>query len=105
MHVNIAPFDLTKKDRRMAVYRNYESTGPSRRPSTNEGLKQLLITVSTSPMLLKSQTTIDFMSNEIGTTLFSFMLRPMEEPALGMSLDALGVDSLAAIELRNLFPQ
>lgn len=94
-----------KRDRRMAVYRNYESSGSSTRPSTNEGLKQLLMTVSTSPMLLKSQSTIDFISNEIGTTLFSFMLRPMEELALGMSLDALGVDSLVAIELRNWFRQ
>jgi hypothetical protein len=94
-----------KKDRRMAIYRNSESTESSTRSPTNEGLKQFLMTVSTSPMVLKSQSSIDFIANEIGTTLFSFMLRPVEELALGASLDALGVDSLVAIELRNWFRQ
>jgi acyl carrier protein len=94
-----------KKDRRMVIYRNSESTESSTRSPTNEGLKQFLMTVSTSPMVLKSQSSIDFITNEIGTTLFSFMLRPVEELALGASLDALGVDSLVAIELRNWFRQ
>jgi Phosphopantetheine attachment site len=94
-----------KKDIRMAVYRNSETSGASTELSDNEGLKQFLSTVSVNPSILKAQSSVDFITIEIGMTLFSFMLRPAEELILKAPMVALGVDSLVAIELRNWFRQ
>jgi aryl carrier-like protein len=94
-----------KKDIRMAVYRNSETSGASTGVSDNEGLKQFLSTVSVNPSILNARSSVDFITNEIGMTLFSFMLRPAEELALEATMVALGVDSLVAIELRNWFRQ
>lgn len=98
---------IWKKDPRMSVYRNLESLGAgSAGPSSNEeGLKAFLRDASKNPALLDLPESINFLAKEAGTTLFGFMMRSDEEPALDVPLASLGVDSLVSIELRNWFRQ
>lgn len=98
---------IWKKDPRMSVYRNLESLGAgSAGPSSNEeGLKAFLRDASKNPALLDLPESINFLAKEAGTTLFGFMMRSDEDPALDVPLASLGVDSLVSIELRNWFRQ
>ena len=89
----------------MAFYRNLEKSDASTGSSDNEGLRQFLNRISVNPSILSSKSGIDYITNEIGVTLFSFMLRRVEDLALEAPLASLGVDSLVAIELRNWFRQ
>ena len=98
---------IWKKDPRMSVYRNLESLGASTSASfgNEEGLKQFLRDASKNPAVLDLPDSITFLAKETGTTLFGFMMRGDEEPALDTPLVNLGVDSLVSIELRNWFRQ
>lgn len=94
-----------KKDPRMAVYRNLEDHDSSTGTATSEDLAHFLRDVSSNPASLEIPESKEFLATEIGTTLFSFMMRNDESIDLSASLTALGVDSLVSIELRNWFKQ
>lgn len=98
---------IWKKDPRMSVYRNLESLNDDTAASSGneEGLKQFVRDASKNPALLDLPESINFLAKEAGTTLFGFMMRGDEEPALDVPLASLGVDSLVSIELRNWFRQ
>lgn len=93
--------NVWKRDIRMSVYRNLDNSNLDDNATSNEGLKELLVTVSNNPQILKESSTVAFLAQEIGKTLFSFMMRPAAELDIHQPLKTLGVDSLVAIELRN----
>ncbi|KAF7861910.1 hypothetical protein EAF04_007791 [Stromatinia cepivora] len=97
--------NVWKRDIRMSVYRNLDNSKLDDNATSNEGLKELLVTVSTSPGILKESSTVIFLAQEIGKTLFSFMMLPAAELDIHQPLKVLGVDSLVAIELRNWWRQ
>lgn len=97
---------IWRKDPRMSIYRNLESSPSiSTTGTTNENLKQFLRVAMSSPGSLQTPAGIAFLANEIGTTLFGFLMRSEEPLNLVTSLAVLGIDSLVSIELRNWFRQ
>lgn len=96
---------IWKRDIRMSLYRNMETTTVSAGGAANEGLKQVLAEIAVEPCLLNTQPTLDFLTHEIGVRLYGFMLQEEEDVDVTVSLSALGVDSLVAIEIRNWWRQ
>lgn len=92
---------IWKRDIRMGLYRNLENSGVDNAGSGNEGLREFMTTVSSTPETLKEASSVSFLAQEIGTTLFSFLMRPIEELDVKQPPSAVGLDSLVAIELRN----
>lgn len=97
---------IWKKDPRMAIYRNLESSSSSAATSSgSESLKQFLRDAAKNPAVVDLPESIAYLAKETGTTLFGFMMRSTEELDLEAPLASLGVDSLVSIELRNWFRQ
>lgn len=92
---------IWKRDIRMGLYRNLENSGVDDTGTGNEGLREFLTGVTANPESLKEPASVLFLANEIGSTLFSFLMRPIEELDVKQPLSAVGLDSLVAIELRN----
>lgn len=92
---------IWKRDIRMGLYRNLESSSIDDVGTSNEGLRDFMSTVSNNPTALKEQSSVVFLAQEVGATLFSFLMRPVEELDIKQPLSAIGIDSLVAIELRN----
>lgn len=92
---------IWKRDIRMGLYRNLENSSIDDTSNGNEGLKKFLATVSSNPEILKESDSVLFLAQEIGATLFSFLMLPVEDLDIKQPLAAVGVDSLVAIELRN----
>lgn len=87
-----------RRDIRLSIYRNLESTGNSAidaAAADNDQLRRILaLDLSDASMVGK-------IAREIGRTLLGFLLRQDEEVQVGVPLAGVGVDSLVAIELRN----
>lgn len=94
-----------KHDPRMAVYWNMESQSATTSSGSNEEITQFLIDAQAIPNILDKETTARFLAQEIGNTLFGFLMRDPELLDLEASFEALGVDSLVMIELRNWMRQ
>ncbi|KAL6362754.1 hypothetical protein LRP88_04058 [Fusarium phalaenopsidis] len=92
---------IWKRDIRMGLYRNLENSGVDDAGTGNEGLREFLTGVTANPESLKEASSVLFLANEIGSTLFSFLMRPIEELDVKQPLSAVSLDSLVAIELRN----
>ncbi|KOS22576.1 Lovastatin nonaketide synthase [Escovopsis weberi] len=93
---------IWKKDRRFSVYRNIEMTS-SRAATTDEGLKSFLLNMSSRGTGGLGEESVEFLSREIGETLYGFMMKDPEDMQLDLALGSLGLDSLVAIELRNWY--
>ena len=97
---------IWKRDPRMSIYRNLESSSSTASTSTSsEALKQFLRDAAKNAALLDLPDSVAYLAKETGTTLFGFMMRTEAELDLEAPLASLGVDSLVSIELRNWFRQ
>ena len=86
----------------MAIYRNIEQIDESPEDrGTDPGLGQFLAEAEAKPDMLRERSSVEFLAREIGTTLYGFLLMPVEQVEISRSIASLGVDSLVAIELRN----
>lgn len=92
---------IWKRDIRMGLYRNLENASAGDLGSSNEGLREFLAVATSSPETLRDPASTAFLAYQIGSTLFSFLMRPVEELDIAQPLSAVGLDSLVAIELRN----
>ncbi|KAI9658048.1 MAG: Type I Iterative PKS [Bathelium mastoideum] len=92
---------IWKKDVRMSMYRNLETSIETTSSIDSAGLKQFLANVASDPSCLKVQSNLAFLTQKAGCKLYEFMLQPEEEVDVKVALSALGVDSLLAIEIRN----
>jgi NAD(P)-dependent dehydrogenase (short-subunit alcohol dehydrogenase family) len=94
---------IWRKDPRMLVYRNLEttSTTPSSSSEDHE-LNQFLKETASNMTLLKSPESAELLAREIGKTLFGFIMRSDDEALdLDTPLLNVGIDSLVSIEVRN----
>ncbi|KAL5392876.1 hypothetical protein DPSP01_000571 [Paraphaeosphaeria sporulosa] len=90
-----------KHDVRMALYRNREPEKQSSSSTASEGLKDFLASIAATPAMLDEKENADFLTQEIGKRIRSFMIQSDEEVDIKMSLSDMGVDSLVSIEIRN----
>ncbi|KAI1117885.1 hypothetical protein F5Y14DRAFT_402316 [Nemania sp. NC0429] len=95
-----------KRDRRMGLYHNL-SREENAEQNSNEGneLRDFLSNATTNPGGLDSADNIKFLATEIGKRVYSFMLKPVEEVDISLSLVEVGLDSLMAVEMRRLWNQ
>lgn len=100
-----APTNRTvwKSDARTALYRNMESQASTTTQTGNEDLKQFLAEATSTPNILENDSAATVLANEIGKTLFGFLMRDIDSLNLEDSPRSLGVDSLVSIELRSWF--
>ncbi|KFZ16878.1 hypothetical protein V502_04850 [Pseudogymnoascus sp. VKM F-4520 (FW-2644)] len=96
---------IWKRDPRMSLYRNFEEVSEVATTSKNEALKNFLSDARIDPYLLDSEASVNFLAREIGLHLFSFLMKPSDELDTNLSLTAVGLDSLIAIEMRNWWKQ
>lgn len=96
-----------KEDRRMGLYHNMARTTAPRtdQASDGDGLRDFLTKVAATPSELDKSESIEFLAMEIGKRVYSFMLKPVEEVDVSVSLVEVGLDSLMAVELRRLWTQ
>lgn len=95
-----------KKDRRMGLYHNIpkeENAGDD--SNEGNGLRDFIANVTTTPSELDNPESIAFLALEIGKRVYSFMLKPIEEVDISLSLVEVGLDSLMAVEMRRLWNQ
>ena len=95
-----------KRDVRMSVYRNSDASSSfGTTTKGNESLKGFLSEVAANPSRLAETSSLDFLSQEIGACLCSFLQTPVEDLNVTRPLVVMGIDSLLAIEVRNWWRQ
>ncbi|KAK2601916.1 hypothetical protein QQS21_004507 [Conoideocrella luteorostrata] len=67
----------------------------------DEEIKIFLKEVEADPSILNEPEALPRISWEIGRTLFKFLALPEEDLGITLTLESIGVDSLASIEIRN----
>lgn len=95
---------IWNKDPRMGLYHNRDVSAYDANTANNEtegAIKALMLSAGSDPSILESKASLDFITRQIGIRIFAFMLQPVEDLDVGVSLAALGVDSLVTIEIRN----
>ncbi|OJJ74814.1 hypothetical protein ASPBRDRAFT_27810 [Aspergillus brasiliensis CBS 101740] len=89
----------------MGVYHNRNhktSASSSGRNRDTDTLKSFLASVEADPKtMLDDPASLEFVTRELAAKIYTFMLPPLEDLDGGVSLAALGVDSLVTIEIRN----
>lgn len=85
--------------------RNLETVGASTGGAVYQGLKQFLAGIASEPSILSKQSSLDFLTNQIGVRLCDFMFQVEEDLDVKQSLSALSMDSLMAIGIRNWWRQ
>ncbi|KAI1733403.1 hypothetical protein F4680DRAFT_464043 [Xylaria scruposa] len=97
---------IWKKDRRMGFYHNIvKEMNIQDESSADNKLRDFLTNATASPSELESAESIAFLSTEIGKRAYSFMLKPIEEVDISLSLVDVGLDSLMAVEMRRVWNQ
>jgi hypothetical protein len=69
--------------------------------TASEGLKGFLASVASTPTMLDEEKNVDFLTQEIGKRIRSFMVQSDDVVDVKMTLSDMGVDSLVSIEIRN----
>lgn len=95
-----------KRDRRMGLYHNTtKEDKASDDTSEDNGLRDFIASTTISPNELDTPESAAFLAFEIGKRVYSFMLKPIEEIDISLSLVDVGLDSLMAVEMRRLWSQ
>ena len=88
-----------KRDVRMAAAHLKDADAEA--SGGNEDIGMFMKQVHGDPSMLAIPANLEFLTEAIGNEVYNLMSRPVEELDTAMSLSALGVDSLVAIEIRN----
>ncbi|KAI9742970.1 MAG: hypothetical protein M1818_003265 [Claussenomyces sp. TS43310] len=95
-----------KKDRRMGLYHNTAKEDNINDDSSEDNsLRDFVANATISPTELDSPESAAFLALEIGKRVYTFMLKPIEEVDISLSLVDIGLDSLMAVEMRRLWNQ
>ena len=94
-----------RRDRRMGIYHNIKNTNTVDHSTSDNRLKQFLLRCAEDPDLLAEKDSEYLLAHEIGLKVFNLMLKDADDMDIEMTLSAIGVDSLMAIELRRWWKQ
>ena len=94
-----------RRDRRMGIYPNIKNTNTIDRSAADNQLQQFLSRCAEDPDLLAESDSEDLLAREIGLKVFGLMLKDADDLDVEVTLAAIGVDSLMAIELRRWWKQ
>lgn len=97
--------NLWKRDPRMSIYRNIQKTAEVQGTGAGDQLKQFLSSVMSNPDKLDEESSVNTLAKALGKCISDFLVEKNECLDLSMTLSALGVDSLVAIEARNWWKQ
>ncbi|KAL7786787.1 putative polyketide synthase [Trichoderma ceciliae] len=92
---------IWKRDRRMAQAHLQDVDAASSSSTGSEDFGQFMKGVNASPSLLDTPSNVEFLTAQIGLSIYNLMSRDVKELDLGLNLTQLGVDSLVAIEIRS----
>lgn len=96
---------IWKRDPRMAIYRNIENVASDTILEGGDGLKNFLSSMLADTSKLEQAASVQFLAREIAKRVSTFLMKPEEDIDLSLTLQAVGVDSLVAIEVRNWWKQ
>ncbi|GJP94927.1 polyketide synthase [Aspergillus niger] len=97
---------IWRKDARMGLYHNRDTESSSSSNGSNgsqaDALKAFMASVEADPeVVLKEPASLEVVTREMAVKIYTFMLHPLDDLDVNVSLTALGVDSLVTIEIRN----
>lgn len=98
-HINADSNGTIWKDLRMAAYHN-SALGNTQVSVSIDSLTTFIVSAQADPSILSAPESSTFLAMEIGKKLCSLLLKPEDELDIKLSLSALGMDSLVAIEMR-----
>lgn len=90
-----------RRDARTSVYHANESSVSSTSSSSNDALDAFIASITNDRSLLDSEASLELVTREIGSCIYGFMLRPIEDLDIAQPLTDLGIDSLITVEIRN----
>lgn len=96
---------MWKRDARLAVYRNIQKVSTVSSAASGNQLKQFISRMAKDPSKLDQKSSADVITQELGNCISNFLMKGDEAIDLSLSLSAVGVDSLVAIEIRNWWKQ
>ena len=99
---------LWRRNRKMGMYHNVRATSDGAGGDASGGLKAFLEQASADgdpARFLREDASVDYLATEIGLRIFQFMMRDAVDMDISMSVSAIGLDSLMAIELRRWWKQ
>ncbi|KAI1873220.1 uncharacterized protein JN550_003473 [Neoarthrinium moseri] len=90
-----------QRDVRMAAFLNTRRRPTTDTANNNSGhLHRFMVEAKSNPRIFVTPETTAMFAREIGKKLCALLLKPEDEPNIGLGLTELGLDSLVAVELR-----
>ncbi|KAI0508642.1 hypothetical protein F5B22DRAFT_658952 [Xylaria bambusicola] len=99
---------IWRRNRKMGMYHNIRDVSSSAGGNSLSGLNAFLERAKTDSdpaQFLLGKANVNYLATEIGTRIFQFMMRDMTDLDISAGLNAIGMDSLMAIELRRWWKQ
>ncbi len=90
-----------KTDARMGIYHNLESSNTTDTTTAVNQIQSYISSIRANKSILGSPEFQDLIIREVGTQIYTFMMRPVEDMEPSQLLTFLGVDSIVTIEIRN----
>ncbi|KAJ5339123.1 Acyl transferase/acyl hydrolase/lysophospholipase [Penicillium brevicompactum] len=87
-----------------ACFSNSEETAPTEKKTLADKLKHFVNSAATDSAILSEPTATEFVGREIAKWVFDLLMKPVDDDAeidLSRSLVDVGLDSLAAVEMRS----
>ncbi|QKX63237.1 uncharacterized protein TRUGW13939_10406 [Talaromyces rugulosus] len=99
---------IWRRNREMGFYHNVSTTSNNNISKSSSGLKAFIEQATSSgdpAKFLDNDAAVDYLATEIGLRILQLMMRDADEVDISVSVHAVGMDSLMAIELRRWWKQ